>query len=93
MKRAGMPNRAASARAGLDGRQGEVEPGEVRPGAGEGQAVMAEMALQMQHPQAGHGAELGGFDRMEEGGAVAMVTVAIRDGPVDRNAFVPACPV
>ena len=89
-KRAERPSVAAFVAGGVDGGGGEVEAGDFGAAAGEDQAVIAEMALQVQDAQPGDGAELGLLDRVHAGPAGAEASEIVFAGR--RGAQAPARP-
>ena len=90
---AGAPGEAEVARqvaGGADRGGGEVQAGDAGAVAREDEAVVAEMALQVEHVEAGDGAELLALDRIELGGSGAQGGHVIEGGAdVDGDGLVP----
>jgi len=73
----------------LDRRGREVEPGHHGALAGQHQAVIAEVALQVQHAQPGHRPQLGPDDAQPGGAVAERRQVVAGRGAMQRHALVP----
>ena len=77
----------------LDRRRREVHPGHLSPALRQDQAVLPEMALQMQHSQPGDRAELRLLDRAKPRRPVPERLLVHRRGPVNGDPLIPVRPV